>query len=78
MVTKRGAAKKMASQETVVDIAIGPNAVENLLDMLVLATLTRQEVESYWVPEYFGEEHGEGLLRAFRDLATRYARRFSI
>jgi hypothetical protein len=58
----------MASQQAVVDIAIGSNAVENLLDMMVLASLTRQEVESYWAPEYFGEEQGEGLLRASRDL----------
>lgn len=59
---------KMTVQSAVVDIAVGPNAVENLLDMIVLASLTREEVEKYWVPEYLGEELGEGLLNASRML----------
>jgi hypothetical protein len=54
----------VSSQKTVLDIAIGPNPVENLLDMLVFATLTRIEVQSYWVPQYLGEELGSGLLHA--------------
>jgi len=54
----------VSSQKAVLDIAIGPNAVENLLDMLVFATLTRIEVQSYWVPQYLGEELGAGLLHA--------------
>ncbi len=59
---------KMSIQSTVVDISVGPNAVENLLDMIVLASLTREEVETYWVPEYLGEELGQGLLNASRQL----------
>jgi hypothetical protein len=59
---------KLACQTAVVEIAVGPNAVENLLDMMVLASLTREEVETYWVPEYLGAELGQGLLKASRML----------
>lgn len=56
----------LLTQKAALDISIGPNAVENLLDMLVLATLTRIEVESYWVPEQLGPELGKGLLNSAR------------
>ncbi|MDH3948035.1 MAG: hypothetical protein OEU74_03640 [Gammaproteobacteria bacterium] len=59
---------KLACQTAVVEIAVGPNAVENLLDMMVLASLTREEVETYWVPEVLGPELGQGLLKASRQL----------
>jgi len=52
------------SQATSVDIAIGPNPVTNLLDMLVLTTLGRLVVEEFWVPEALGEERGEPLRAA--------------
>jgi hypothetical protein len=55
---------KLTSRATVVDIAVGPNAVENLLDMLVLTALTRQELEEYWVPKVLGPKLGAGLLNA--------------
>ena len=58
----------LMSQKTALDISIGPNAVENLLDMLVFAALTRIEVENYWVPEYLGKEIGDGLLQSARIL----------
>jgi hypothetical protein len=51
-----------------VDIAIGPNAVANLFDMLVLASLNRMAVETYWVPEVFGQELGQDLILASRTL----------
>jgi hypothetical protein len=56
------------SRIAVVDIAIGPNAVENLLDMLVLTALTRHSVENYWVPKFLGDEVGQGLVEASRTL----------
>jgi hypothetical protein len=59
---------KLACQTAVVEIAVGPNAVENLLDMMGLASLTREELETYWVPEYLGAELGQGLLKASRML----------
>jgi len=56
------------SRTAVVDIAVGPNAVENYLNMLVLTALTRQSVETYWAPEYLGEELGQGLIEASKTL----------
>jgi len=58
----------MASRAAVVDIAVGPNAVENLLDMLVLTSLTRHAFEKYWALKFLGPELGEGLIRAARTL----------
>jgi len=59
---------KAVAYTTVVDIAIGPNAVTNLLDMMTLTRLSRLVVESYWVPEVFGPELGQGFLQAYVDL----------
>ena len=58
----------MASRAAVVDIAVGPNAVENLLDMLVLTSLTSRAFEEYWAPKFLGPELGEGLIRAAKTL----------
>jgi len=55
---------KSVSVMTIVELAIGPNAVTNLLDMIVLTTLTRQTLEGYWMPEVFGEQ-GQPLLDAY-------------
>ena len=59
---------KTVSYASAVDIAIGPNAVANLLDMMTLTRLTRLVVESYWVPEVLGQELGAGFLQTFIDL----------
>ena len=56
------------SRVTSVDIAIGPNAVTNLLDMMVLTSLARMVIEEHWVPERFGEELGQPLIDASRAL----------
>jgi len=53
---------KLSIRSAVLDIAVGPNAVENLLDMLVLTTLTRQDLETHWVPKFLGPKLGQGLL----------------
>lgn len=55
---------QLGSTEAVSTISTGPNPVENLLDMLILVSLTREQLESYWLPEVFGEEHGQDLLSA--------------
>ena len=55
---------KLASETAAYDIAVGSNYVENLLDMIVLASLTRIQVENYWVPELLGYELGQGLFKA--------------
>ena len=59
---------KTVSHTAIVDIAIGPNAVTNLLDMMVLTRLSRLVVESYWVPEVLGEESGREFTVTFYDL----------
>lgn len=45
---------EMMSGKSAVDIAIGSNAVTNLLDMMVLTTLGRLVIEKYWGQERFG------------------------
>jgi hypothetical protein len=59
---------KVVSQTAIVDVAIGPNAVTNLLDMMAMTRLSRLVVESYWVPEVIGEELGRDFLQTFVDL----------
>jgi len=59
---------KSASYTAIWGISIGPNAVTNLLDMIVVTTLSRIVVEEYWVPEVIGESKGEALVTAYRVL----------
>ncbi len=59
---------KSVSFATIVQIAIGQNAVTNLLDMMVLTTLSRVLVEEYWVPEVIGESVGQDFISAYRIL----------
>jgi hypothetical protein len=59
---------KLSSRTAALDIAMGENAVENLLDMLVLTALTRHSVEDYWAPKFLGGSRGEQLLAASRAL----------
>ena len=56
---------KTISLTVIVDIAVGPNAVTNLMDMMTLTRLSRLVVVDYWVPEVFGEELGAKYLEAF-------------
>jgi hypothetical protein len=61
---------KLGTRTAALQIAMGENAVENLLDMLVLTSLTRHSVESYWAPKFLGGSRGDGLIaasRAFED-----------
>lgn len=59
---------KRVSLATAVEIAIGPNAVTNLLDMVVMTTLSRMVVEEYWVPERIGADMGQSMIDAYRIL----------
>jgi hypothetical protein len=59
---------KVETRTAAVDIAVGPNPVENLLDLIVLVTLTRVELETYWVPEVLGSDMGESLINTARNL----------
>ena len=51
------------SRTAVADIAVGPNAVENYLNMLVLTALTRYSVESYGRPNFLARNWARDLLR---------------
>ncbi len=46
---------KIGFATSTLSIASGPNAVANTLDMTVFATLIRNMVENYWIPNVFGE-----------------------
>jgi hypothetical protein len=59
---------KSVAYASVVDIAIGPNAVTNLLDMMTLTMLSRIMVERHWVPNVLGSELGENFLQTYVDL----------
>lgn len=59
---------KTVSYASGVEIAIGPNAVTNLLDMMAMTRLSRLVVESYWIPEILGEELGAELGTTYIDL----------
>jgi len=43
---------KTVSYAAIVDVAIGPDAVTSLLDMMVLTKLSRIVVEDFWIPEH--------------------------
>jgi hypothetical protein len=57
--------QNLLSASAAVDIASGPFADVNLLDMLVFVRLSRQVIEEYWVPEVYGTG-GEDLQVAYR------------
>jgi len=60
---------KTVSHAAIVEVAIGPNAVTNLLDMMVLTRLSRLVVENYWIPEHFEKEDvAARFLQTFVDL----------
>lgn len=59
---------KTVSYAAIVEVAIGQNAVTNLLDMMTLTRLSRLVVESYWIPEVWGDELGGLFLQTFIDL----------
>lgn len=61
---------KTASYAAVVDVAIGPDAVTNLLDMMTLTMLSRMVVEDHWIPEVLGPERAADLLPVFVELET--------
>jgi hypothetical protein len=59
---------KNVSFAAIVDVAIGPDAVTNLMDMMVLTMLSRMVVEDYWAPKIADEEVRLAFLQAFHDL----------
>ena len=58
---------KLQQAESAYTIASGTNAVANVLDMIVLATLSRMVIEDYWIAEH-GDERARPLLETHREL----------
>jgi hypothetical protein len=50
------------------DIAASPNPGGAVLDMSVYVTLKRMAWEEHWMPEVYGEEAGQAVLDAYREL----------
>jgi hypothetical protein len=46
---------KISYATTILALVTGPNALTNLLDLIVLITRSRMMVEAYWLPEVYGE-----------------------
>ena len=61
---------RTVSSESVIDIAIGPDSVTNLMDMMVLTMLSRLVVQDYWAPTIPDETLQAQFLEAFIDLET--------
>ena len=47
--------QKISYTTTILALVTGPNAMANLLDMIVLVTRSRMVVETYWLPGVYGE-----------------------
>ena len=54
--------RRIAITNEVLAVATGANAYANLLDMVILATLNRMNVEDYWMPKIYGESAKPYLL----------------
>jgi hypothetical protein len=55
-------ARRIAVTNDMLAIATGANAYANLLDMIIMVTLNRMNVEDYWMPKRFGESAKPLLL----------------
>jgi hypothetical protein len=58
--------RHISMTKDVLAIATGANAYANLLDMVILVTLNRMNVEDYWMPKRFGES-AKALLHASQE-----------
>jgi len=58
--------RRIALVNDVLAITTGSNIFANLLDMIILVTLNRMNVEDYWLPKRFGES-AKPLLRVSQD-----------
>jgi hypothetical protein len=56
--------KNLRYTSSAVEIAAGPFAGVNLLDMMAFIRLSRAALERHWIPELYGEE-GAGLREVF-------------
>jgi hypothetical protein len=54
--------RRIAITNDILAIATGDNTYANLLDMVILASLNRMNVQDYWMPKFFGESAKPYLL----------------
>lgn len=54
--------RRISLTEDIVAVATGANTFANLLDMVILVTLYRMNVEDFWLPQRFGESAKPLLL----------------
>jgi hypothetical protein len=54
--------RRIAITNDILAIATGANTYANLLDMAILASLNRMNVEDYWIPKFYGESAKPYLL----------------
>lgn len=58
--------RRISVTHDVLGIATGSNAFANLLDMVILVTLNRMNIEDFWLPKRFGES-AQSLLLAHQE-----------
>jgi hypothetical protein len=51
-----------------VNIALGESPGANLLDIVVLAALSRTAIDQYWAPTVFGRKESRGLVETYANL----------
>ena len=56
--------RRIAMTDDVLSIATGSNAYANLLDMIILVSLNRVNIENYWMPKRFGDSAKPLLVAA--------------
>ena len=54
--------RRITTTNDILAIATGANTYANLLDMVILASLNRMNVEDYWIPKFYGESAKPYLL----------------
>ncbi|MDO9269454.1 MAG: hypothetical protein Q7T96_10140 [Methylobacter sp.] len=54
--------RRITMTNDILAVATGANTYANLLDMAILASLNRMNVEDYWIPKYYGESAKPYLL----------------
>ncbi|WP_374088980.1 hypothetical protein [Methylomicrobium lacus] len=59
--------RRISVTNDILAIVTGANTYANLLDMTILASLNRMNVEDYWIPKFYGES-AKPYLRASQEI----------
>jgi hypothetical protein len=54
--------RRITTTKDILAVVTGANINANLLDMVILASLNRMNVENYWIPKFYGESAKPYLL----------------